>query len=354
MTPRPRLLLTPTGKLLGFLAVFLLFAANNTGNNLLFLVVAGLVALLGVAAGMALLNGAGLEAAWEGEAEGFAGGEADLRLTVTEPGRRGRLHLAVEGPLAPVVPVAGDAAAGGAGRGGEAPDRPGPLGRGTAFGLDTGGTAVIPVRVWLARRGTFPIDGLKLVSEFPLGLVRVERPLPAAVAWAFPRPHPARVAGPAESPLASRPDVDDRSGDFWQLVPYQDGQDSRLINWSISARTGGEWVVANAVPREEPLRVWLDTGSLSAATIEPFLERVSALFLAARAHQTSLFAWLAPATGEPSWVAAREPAGCARLLRWLACLEPGPAAPPPASPEGAGQPVVRVGPDSFRPEGGGP
>ncbi len=322
MSTRVHLSLTPTGRLLAFLAVFVGFAANNTGNNLLFLVVAGLVALLILAAGLCYLNLSGLHLSWEGEAEGFAGGEASLVLQVGERGSRPRFRLCV--------------------------------GHTRCLDLGHGDTAGIPLRLRLQCRGRFDVTGLTLFSVFPLGLVRGEVALPPAVVWSFPQPRFATLAGPGEKAAAIRPDLFDHAGEFWMLVPYQEGQDGRHINWPISARCEGEWVVVAAVPRGDPVRVWLDPADLDGEALERFLGRVTGLILRARSDQASLFVWCAPA-GEPSgWVSVGETSGCSRLLRWLAGLVPGhlPVPPSAAAGSGGGFAPLRIGAASFMNDGG--
>ncbi|RCK80613.1 MAG: hypothetical protein OZSIB_2926 [Candidatus Ozemobacter sibiricus] len=308
--------------MLAFLAVFVGFAANNTGNNLLFLVVAGLVALLAVAAGQCYLNVAGLSLAWEGEAEGFVGDETSLVLQVEEGGRRSRFRLCVA--------------------------------QTRCLDLAQGARGTLAVRLRLQRRGRHAVTGLSLSSVFPLGLFRAEMALPPAVVWAFPQPRFAVLAGPGEKAAALRPDLFDQAGEFWMLVPYQDGQDGRRINWPISARSEGEWVVSAAVPRGDPVRVWLDPVGLVGEALERFLGQVTGLILRSRADQASLFVWCTP-HGEPSgWVSVGEAGGCSRLLRWLAEVGPGPLPPPPGALSGAGTAFAphRIDGASFAPEGG--
>ncbi|OIP24720.1 hypothetical protein AUK22_08690 [bacterium CG2_30_54_10] len=362
MTSRPRVSLSFSGKAFSLLGIFIMLAASNAGNNLLFLLSAGIFSLVGVAVGMGTLNLLGLEYSWEQEAEGFAGSQVELNLNIKEPGRRHRFLLNLGGTLLPI--------------------------------LGFKGSARLAISLFLERRGRFEIDGLELVSGYPLGLVSVSLQLPAGVAWAFPAPKPEILRGPAESQISGRLDMFDQSGDFWMLSPYQPGQNCRCINWVISSRSDREWVVVQAIPREEPLRVWLDTetaagrqgkagveggagekdepdragktgeadkagrsrGASEARVAGPayeageklelFLERVSGLFLHARSQHTALFAWCAEPGAIPGWVAVRDPCGCTRLLRWLAILQPGPASHPPMG--GLGQEgVLRVGPESF-------
>jgi transglutaminase-like putative cysteine protease/uncharacterized protein (DUF58 family) len=111
----------------------------------------------------------------------------------------------------------------------------------TAVGfIPRGGTAFVEPTCRLGRRGKNRLDDLAVETAFPFGFFRSVRRLPAAVLTAFPPL--SELFGRADSPLTREERVTrPRRGvgdDFHGLREYVRGEDARLINWKLTAKTG--------------------------------------------------------------------------------------------------------------------
>ena len=103
-----------------------------------------------------------------------------------------------------------------------------------------GGEALVPVA---ASTGVYPLRGVELVAEDPLGLFRgvAERPVEARLVVRPGVPEPQLQA--LEAPLPPAPGAPAALGPadpletLW-LRPYQAGDDPRLIDWKATARAG--------------------------------------------------------------------------------------------------------------------
>jgi uncharacterized protein (DUF58 family) len=91
------------------------------------------------------------------------------------------------------------------------------------------------------RRGRHQLPGLRLFTRFPFGLfAKVSRPLLADAVLIYPAIRPLQ---PAEIPAALEPGWRDRDrrghgASLHNLRQYRPGDDSRLLHWKTSARAG--------------------------------------------------------------------------------------------------------------------
>ncbi len=224
---RRRIRVRPTRAGLGYTALLVgvLVAAVNTGNNLLYVVLAGQLAVLLLSNLLAELNLRGLTVRRQLPGELFAGQEAAGRFVVENNRRR-----------VPAVTVhveevdAGDA-------------------HGLVAVLEHGGSAVAHARWRFPRRGLHRLRRVRVYSDFPFGLVRRSMvvDLPAEV-LVYPAPAPGRGSVPALVRGATREDPrrPGREGDFQALRPYQPGDPLRDLHWPTTARTHRPMVVQRA------------------------------------------------------------------------------------------------------------
>ena len=183
-----------------------------SGNNLLYLVTGALAAFWGAAAVLNRRAAARIRAELALPDQIFR--NAPFRIGVTLRSNRRRpaypFDLAVSGERLPV-----------------------------GF-IPRGGTAFAEPSCRLGRRGINRLDDLAVETAFPFGFFRSARRLPGPLVTVFPAL--SELYGRAASPAAreervSRPQrgVGD---DFYGLREYVLGEDARLINWKLTAKTG--------------------------------------------------------------------------------------------------------------------
>jgi uncharacterized protein (DUF58 family) len=284
------------------------FAALNTGNNLLYLVLALMLAFL-------VLSGVLSEAALRGirvrrrlPAELFAGRPARIALEIHNAQRRvAAFAVVVEDRVA--EPGAADRAAG----------------RCVALRIAPGASEVRSYAFAPAQRGPLRFQGFVVSTRFPFGLFSkslvqdaedealvypaVERLAPPEAAAA------ARDGGEQPLPRDGGGDVADS---LRERVP---GDPARRIHWRASARARRLLVRRRAGDEQTELWVWLETARSQPG--DAFERRVS------RAASEALAALDAGRrvglrSGEVQLDAAAGPRQRAQLLRFLAQVEPAP------------------------------
>jgi uncharacterized protein (DUF58 family) len=236
---RDRGLVRPTREGGWYLAVLagVLVAAVNTGNNLLYVILAMLMAIMVVSNLLAEWNLRGLRLRRRLPEELFAEVDAPGAIVVENHRRWGRAFALELRELD---------AAGGA------------LAEGKVGLVEPGGVAEAPARWRLPTRGPQPLRALRVESRFPFGLLRRWRTLdlPEQV-LVFPRPDrgapPARPAGLGHA----RPDSRARGGggDLLGLRDYAPGDAPRDLHWLTTARVGRPVVVLREADSSEELRV---------------------------------------------------------------------------------------------------
>jgi protein-glutamine gamma-glutamyltransferase len=188
------------------------FGALISGNNLLYLVSGALAAFWAAAAVLNRRAAAGIGAALSLPDQIFR--DAPFRIGVTLRSNRRR----------PAYPF--DLTSYGERR---------PVGF-----IPRGGTAFAEPIGRLGRRGKNRLDGLAVETAFPFGFFRSARRLPGPIVTVFPALSElyGRTAAPAvreERVARPRRGVGD---DFHGLREYVRGEDARLINWKLTAKTG--------------------------------------------------------------------------------------------------------------------
>lgn len=231
------------------LSAFALFAAASTGNNLLYLVFAATAASLALSLAAGWWNLRGLSARLELPDQVFRGSAFSARLAIDNPRPFTARLVRAAGPLGAAAP--GD--------------------------VPPGGSAKVELRLNLPSRGLNRLEGLFLESLYPFGFFVSRRRLPPFEALALPpaspfRPHGALEADP-RAPAASGASARRNSageGDFFGPRPYAPEDDSRLIHWKLTAKTGRPVVGEFASAPEGRALVRLD------GLDEPAIERTAA------------------------------------------------------------------------------
>jgi len=101
-------------------------------------------------------------------------------------------------------------------------------------------TAVLSIGCLLIHRGRNRLSDLFLESSFPFGFFRRRKKIPDCTGLAFPAV--SEIQSPQMSPAVSEEQVSlPKRGvgdEFYGLREYAEGEDARLINWKLTAKTG--------------------------------------------------------------------------------------------------------------------
>jgi uncharacterized protein (DUF58 family) len=204
-------------------AVGLGVAAINTGNNLLYLLVSALLALIVVSGILSEQSMRGLALTGIRPDEIFAGQPALLGASLANRKRWLTSYSITVELLAP---------------GARTPES------GSRFvyfrRLESGSERLATWEETLPRRGRARLVGVRITTRFPFGLfVKAGRPALTDEVLVFPRVRPIPVGA-----LRRRGDAEDapahrrgRGNDLYNLRDYRAGDDPRFIHWRSSAKT---------------------------------------------------------------------------------------------------------------------
>ena len=293
--PGLRISLTASGKTLLFLAVFLLFAAQNTGNNLLYLMSSSFFACLVMAGISSLRNLSGLKVELQVPEFCFAGQPCLLRCRIEEIAGRPHHSLAFEDDF-------------------------------QAF-LAAGSMVILKTTFSAGSRGQYLVKNMKVLSCYPVDLfvTRVEIPVDALPVGPEP-------AGNVPEPLAKDPtgsqqrQVSGKEGDYWMQSIYHEGSDASMINWKISARSTNEWVLIRSVNFGAPRRLLFNFSGLDPAGFEKSLQIVAGLIVGLREARSDAFVWADSSRKGYTWLSIND--DFSGIVRWLACLKHEEPVPP--------------------------
>ncbi len=201
-----------------------------------------------------------------------------------------------------------------------------------------------PLRMTFSRRGCYRLEGVTLSTTFPFGFfVKTAARREPMELWVYPKRHPVPwPIRPASSGAARSASFQNGQGAaFHHFRAYRRGDDCRLIHWKLSARQG-RWIIKEREREEGGGGVLLVLNNLAPAGgiggWEGRFERgvETAASLASAMIQEGMKVSIQTADQEVG--PGEGPAHLDRILRFLALIEPvSPAAQiplPAADPNG--------------------
>jgi len=287
---RTRIRFSRSGKILFFLGIFLFFAAQNTGNNLLYLMSSCFFACLIWGAVVSWRNISGLKVELILPDFYFSGEKDTIRCRIEDTAGRPRFFLGFEGDFAEFLPAA-------------------------SFIMLKSGLQDV-------ARGCHQTNGFRVFSCYPVDLFICSCEISSSPLYVGPRP---AVRVPE---ILNREDggvfdrlVAGKEGDYWMQKPYQEGEDAMLINWSISARSFTEWVLIKSVDFGLNRKLCFDVSEIDGQMFEDCLEVIAGLLVRLRQHDIDAFVWGRGETGAYQWLSVVFDMPV--LVKWLAELQPG-------------------------------
>lgn len=207
-----------------------LMTAGATGNNLLYLLYSALIAAMVVSAAAGRLNLAGLSAEAEPPGQLFRGAAFPLRINLINGGRRAACQIeAVLGASRASAPL-----------------------------VAARGRAAVELAARAEHRGFNRLEGLRVESRFPWGLISHRRALAPVDVLALPRLHEVHGASEvrADARSSGRPTLRKGAGeDLYGIRAYDPSDDARKINWKLSARSGRPLVNEYCEARDSKITV---------------------------------------------------------------------------------------------------
>ena len=207
--------------------------------------------------------------------------------------------------------------------------------------IEPGDSATVRSYNRFVRRGVYPLRAVTLSTSFPFGLFVKERDLPLPgelVIW--PRTdRPVRAPVAAGSPSASRPynaAGPGMRGDYRAMHEYRPGEDARDIHWRTSARLRTPVVREYEAEGNDELWICLDTRGEPGDDAEALVE-IAASLAASAAKEGRRFGLVADGRVV---MAASGPGHLELILDQLARIDFRPDAHPPAAPPEALQSVL--------------
>jgi uncharacterized protein (DUF58 family) len=281
-----RLRFTREGKVFTAITIGVGFAAVNTGNNLLYLLLGWMMASIVASGVMSEQVLRRLKVSRQGPPRVYAGRPFLMEITV-ENGKRRLPSFSVEvEDLEHGVPL----------------DK-----RCYFLKVPAGKRQTTRYRHTFPRRGLHHLDGFRLSTKFPFSLFRKSRDVDApGEVLVYPALHPVRppMAPSRTMGEEAEPRLGPR-GEFFGLREHKDGDDVRSVHWPSTARSGRLMVreleedahrratilVDNAMPElpSEAERAALErTISMAASLAADYLHRSFAVRLIARGHAVPL------------------------------------------------------------------
>ena len=302
-------------------------AATNTGNNLLYLILAMMLSFMAISGILSEQTMRHLRLQRELPRRLFAGVPASFRVWLVNRKRRlpsYALHLTEEDPAG--GRIAGHFLLKVAPQGREAWQYP----------------------LTFPRRGRQYLPGLRMLTRFPFGLfAKVSRPLLPDPVLVYPA---IRALAPDEIPAALEPGwrERDRRGQgagLRNLRPYRPGDDPRLLHWKTSAKAGD--LMVKELEDEDCPRIRLVVEDPTPETPSTALEANLTYAASVAAHAIRLGCLVELVTADGSTEFGQGESHLDRILERLALYE-APAAPRPlAIPAEAGR-VVHIRLDARR------
>jgi len=304
-------------------------AATNTGNNLLYLILAMMLSFLVISGMLSEQTMRHVRARREVPRRLFAGTAATVGVSLTNRKRRlpsYALHLSEADP-------------------GSSEAR-------AHFFLKIAARSQDTWQYVLAfpRRGRHSFPGLRLFTRFPFGLfAKISRPLLVDPVLVYPAIRP---LAPDEIPAVMDPGWRERSrrghgAGLYNLRPYRPGDDPRQIHWKTSARTG-DLVLKETEDEDRPrVRIAIEDPAPEAPTSVVEADIGYAASLAAHAIRRGIQVQMATPEGATEF--GQGEVHLDRILERLALyLRPAAPRPGPALDDEARTVQIRLGAASRR------
>ncbi|MBI4376012.1 MAG: DUF3488 domain-containing protein [Elusimicrobia bacterium] len=205
--------LTRAGALCLLMVALAGLSGASTGNNLLYLLFSAVLSALALSALAGWLNLRRVEARIQPESAFFQGVESPLAVFLRNRGRWPSFSIRVRAGVQPVA----------------------------VESLEPGQDQQVSVRFRPDFRGLNALTDWRLESLFPFGLIMHRRPLSQVELLAFPRLREIRSPKEVETQasVSGLPNRRKGSGDeLYGVREYTSSDDSRSINWKLSARLG--------------------------------------------------------------------------------------------------------------------
>ncbi len=279
-------------------------AATNTGNNLLYLILAMMLSFMAVSGVLSEQTMRHVRLQRELPRRLFAGSAASVRVWLVNRKRRlpsYALHLREAGASHFLLKVP-------------------PQGR-EAWQY----TLTFP------RRGRQYLPGLRMITRFPFGLfAKVSRPILADPVLVYPA---VRALAPGEVPAALDPGRRERDrrghgASLRSLRPYRPGDDPRLLHWKTSAKAGD--LMVKELGDEDLPRVRLVVEDPAPGTPPDLIEANLSYAASLAAHAVRLGCQVQLGIADGSTGFGQGEAHLDRILERLALYE-APAAPRPSA-----------------------
>ncbi len=279
-----------SGKILLFLAVFLLLAAQNTGNNLLYLMSSCFITCIIWTGTISYRNMSGLRAEILVPDICFVGQKIIISCKIEDLASKNHHLIGFEDDFTRVL-------------------RPGE-------------TKYLRAEFVPNLRGSYQLKEFKVFSSYPADLFLIYLDIESVTVKVAPKPAESNFDNISLDPVGSveRQQLG-KDGDYWMQLPYHDGEDASLINWAISARSLHEWVLIKSVRTGISRRFYFDFSGYDGEVFEKCLMLVSGLICQLRQKGVEAFVWAESPDQIYSWQSVSQ--NLPVIVSWLACLRPG-------------------------------
>ena len=217
---KSKIKLTNLGKWLVFLALFLLFSAQNTGNNLLYLICSCIITALCFALINVLFSGRSIKAEIVYPKIVKVGQSFDIVCKIQKNDILTRYYMRFEDSWIET--------------------------------LKRGNSGYFRKTISLDKRGKYIFKDFSIFKPSMLDIFYYQHTVPDFVIYAEDKVNDFNQSSSLiKSNNRKLIKKIGRDGDFYSLEAYQDGEDASLINWVISAKSTEEWVVVRETEDEQ-------------------------------------------------------------------------------------------------------
>ncbi|MBQ2592011.1 MAG: DUF58 domain-containing protein, partial [Candidatus Riflebacteria bacterium] len=231
-----------------FLALFLLFSAQNTGNNLLYLICSCIITAMCFAITNVLFSGRTIKAEIIYPKIVNVGQSFDIVCKVFKNDILTRYYMRFEDSW--------------------------------IESLKRGNNGFFRKTLSLDKRGKYIFKNFSLIKPSMLDIFYYEYTFSDFVIYAEDRGNNYNQSNSLIRAVNQNSEKKlGRDGDFYSLKAYQDGEDASLINWVISAKSTDEWVVVREKSEDDEGKTVLKNKILSEKHTSPDLNSLDCFFI---------------------------------------------------------------------------